>query len=296
MQPIDFTSISTDSLLLPLLQQKDVRMDVLRLDKIHPVISGNKLFKLGCYLQKAKQSGKTHIITFGGAWSNHIAATAAACRMEGIFCTGYIRGEEPSIKSATLVTAKEMGMELHFLSREAYRLQKRVTLTSDPDTLIIPEGGYGKNGAEGAASILNYCSKEKYTHIICAAGTGTMTAGLASGITPQQQLISISVLKNNLQIATDIAELTGDLFPAPVLIHDFHFGGYAKHTEELITFMNTFYTSTRIPSDFVYTGKLFYAAQHLVQQNYFRPGSSILVIHSGGLQGNASLNKGTLIF
>jgi 1-aminocyclopropane-1-carboxylate deaminase len=296
MQAIDYSLISIDPVELPLAKEQEVSLYVLRLDKVHPVISGNKIFKLGDYLEEAIAAGKTHIITFGGAWSNHIVATAAACKMLGLKCTGYIRGEEPKNWSATLREAADYGMQFKFIDRETYRLEKRNFITGNDDIYVIPEGGYGVPGALGASAILNSCHDAHFSHICCAAGTGTMAAGLALNTKPGEHVIAVSALKNNIQLEDDIRSLTGDMAPLPVLLHDYHFGGFAKYDSGLISFMNQLYTSTGIPTDFVYTGKLFFAVNDLVQQNYFPAGSRVLIIHSGGLQGNSSLSKGTLIF
>lgn len=293
----DPSLVSTDPVLIPLFAEKGIRASVLRLDKIHPVISGNKFFKLHFYLEEAKQTGKDHIITYGGAWSNHIVATAAACKLNGFRSTGIIRGEEPAVLSATLKDALDYGMKLEFLSREDFTTRKRAYLSPSGSSYIIPEGGYGLHGARGAATILQYVPDiSNYTHICCAAGTGTMTAGLLSASDRIQKIVSVSVLKNNQQLDTDIRSLSGDANKPALISHDHHFGGYAKHTAALLSFMNDFFRQTTIPSDIVYTGKLFYAILDMVKKDQFVPGSKFLLIHSGGLQGNRSLNKGTLIF
>lgn len=275
---------------------QDIQVAVLRSDKLHPVISGNKWFKLKFYLEEAKAKDKKNIITFGGAWSNHIVATAAACRLSGLNATGIIRGEEPSAPSSTLLQAKEWGMRLIFVSRTLYKEPWIPPESITGNDYIIPEGGYGENGAKGAATLLDHCSKN-FTHYCCAAGTGTMMAGLINAVPGGQQVIGISVLKNNRDLEKQVAALTR---PGKEhnwqLIHDYHFGGYAKYGTGLFEFMNDFYRTTGIPSDFVYTGKLFYAVADLAEKNFFPPGSRVLLIHSGGLQGNTSVPKGTLIF
>jgi 1-aminocyclopropane-1-carboxylate deaminase len=279
--------------------RKEVELSVLRLDKLHPLVSGNKWFKLRYYLLDARAQGKKNIITFGGAWSNHIIATAAACRMEGLNATGIIRGEEPAQLSATLQQAKEWGMQLVFLSRNEYREKKIPPALLTKDSYLINEGGYGEQGARGASTILEYSGSE-FTHYCCAAGTGTMTAGLINAALAKQKIISISVLKNDADLEKRIASLLSRKDNPPQtdyeLIHDYHFGGYAKHQPALLAFMNDFYSKTGIPTDFVYTAKLFYAVTDLIQTNFFPEGSKIMVIHSGGLQGNLSLPKGTLTF
>jgi 1-aminocyclopropane-1-carboxylate deaminase len=302
MQPIEPHSITTDTLCSPLLIEKGLTMDILRLDKIHPLISGNKWFKLRYYLETAKTTGKKTVLTFGGAWSNHILATAAACRLYGLNSIGIIRGEEAALLSPTLQQVKEMGMQLFFLNREDYRKKKIPAAIEDTDHYPIPEGGYGVPGAEGAARIAGHFTKNNYTHICCAAGTGTMAAGLLKTATGGTIITAISVLKNNTVLEKNIMDLFagtgGKDHPAASLqvIHDYHFGGYAKYKPELVDFMNEFFRQTNIPTDFVYTAKTFFAANALARQDFFPAGSRLLLVHSGGLQGNASFSKGTLIF
>jgi 1-aminocyclopropane-1-carboxylate deaminase len=296
VQHINLANISVDTLSLPLLTEKKVTADVLRLDKIHPLISGNKWFKLRYYLDEAKKLNKKNIVTFGGAWSNHILATAAACKIQQLHSIGIIRGEEAAILSPMLVKAKEMDMQLFFISREDYAQKKIPAEISKEEVYFINEGGYGAKGADGAATILDFCEKENYTHLCCAVGTGTMLAGLIKNASIQQQITGISVLKNNMDLTANTQSLLNEKAGNFQIVHDYHFGGYAKYKPELIAFMNTFYQQTQIPSDFVYTGKLFYAILDLIQIDFFKPGSRLLLIHSGGLQGNSSLSKGTLIF
>lgn len=296
MEDIQPGNISTDHLLLSSFAEKNIEADILRLDKIHPVISGNKWFKLRYYLEEAKQLHKKRIITFGGAWSNHIVATAAACRLNGLKSTGIIRGEEPAALSSTLKDAKELGMDLFFISREEYKKKTIPGKLINDESYCINEGGYGIKGADGAATILDCCEKSDYTHICCASGTGTMAAGLMKGKDSKTKLVVISVLKNNFSAEESICSLLQNGETGLSVIHDYHFGGYAKYTAALLNFMNEFYRKTSIPSDFVYSGKLFSGIHDLISKNYFHPGSKLLLVHCGGLQGNASLSKGTLIF
>jgi 1-aminocyclopropane-1-carboxylate deaminase len=295
MQELSFQNITTDFITDPLFIDKNIEVAALRLDKIHPVISGNKWFKLQFYIEEAKRLQKRTIVTFGGAWSNHIIATAAACQQNNLNSIGIIRGEEPAELSATLRYAKELGMQFIFIRRDDYRNKKNPESLSKEDFYFIPEGGYGEKGAEGAATILNHCEKKNFTHYCCAIGTGTMMAGLIRASSKDQQVIGISVLKNNFELEEKIKALVHGKENFQ-LLHNYHFGGYAKYNDELIRFMNEFYLRNHIPSDFVYTGKLFFAIHDLIDKNFFPPGSKILIIHSGGLQGNASLPKGTLIF
>ena len=271
--------------------------DVLRLDLVHPVISGNKYFKLKKYLHHAKVLGKNKVLSFGGAWSNHIVATAAAAKENHLKSIGIIRGERPAILSPTLKDAEAFGMELHFISRHDYQQNRPSIASGFPDCYVIEEGGYGKYGALGAKEILDEIERRKqYTHIIIGVGTGTTLAGIAMGMERNQKAVGISVMKNNYSLQDAVCSLSGKDRNDFEIIHEYHFGGYAKHDPALVLFMNQWYEATGIPSDFVYTGKLFYAVNDLIGSNYFPLDSKILVIHSGGLQGNRSLKKGTLIF
>jgi len=271
------------------------RLDVLRADLVHPVISGNKWFKLRYYLEAIQQQRRRHIITFGGAYSNHIIATAAAANALGLLCTGLIRGERPPVLSPTLAYAQQLGMQLHFLSRGAYKQKEVPAALRSDDMYLIPEGGYGEKGAAGAGTMLSGYTRI-YSHICCATGTGTMMAGLQNAAAPGQEIIGISVLKNNHDLENEVRRLLHRPEQPVTLLQQYAGKGYGRHTPELLAFMNDWYEQTRIPSDFVYTGKLFFAVNELLQQGFFPTDSKILLIHSGGLQGNASLTKGTLIF
>jgi 1-aminocyclopropane-1-carboxylate deaminase len=197
MQELSPHNITVDKLSIPLFKEKGIEADVLRLDKIHPVISGNKWFKLRFYLEEAMKLGKHKILSFGGAWSNHIVATAAAAKLYGFTSTGLIRGEAGPTPSPTLTQAAELGMEIIFLNRQDY-LEKKIPKEQESDEYyIIPEGGYGKLGAMGAATILDHSNWKSYSHLCCAAGTGTMMAGIINASQPSQKIIGVSVLKNN---------------------------------------------------------------------------------------------------
>jgi 1-aminocyclopropane-1-carboxylate deaminase/D-cysteine desulfhydrase-like pyridoxal-dependent ACC family enzyme len=282
--------------------EKKIRVDVLRLDKIHPDISGNKWFKLKYYLEKARKTNVCTLVSFGGAYSNHILALAAAARMNGLNSVGYIRGEKPSTPSATLLSAVQYGMKLHFLARNEYRKKKlQFSDTAnfvDPDSLIIPEGGASEEGVSGAEEILSLVPVELYSHICCAVGTGTTLAGLVNSSLPHQIKVGVSVLKgtNDLE-PLNISWIKNQSAISNIkMIHEHHFGGYGKKTKDLVDFMNQIYTETGIPTDFVYTAKLFFTVYRLTTENIFPPGSSILVLHTGGLQGNLSLTPGQLQF
>lgn len=301
-QPVDLTKAVVQPLAGDLLRNKNVAMDVLRLDRIHPVISGNKWFKLKYHLQEAQQQNKKGILTFGGAWSNHLVATALACRQANLASIGIIRGEKPAELSATLQEVQEYNMQLQFISRAAYSNEAAVIpalQSAYPDYYIVPQGGQSHLGVQGAAEILQLTQIKSYSHISCAAGTGTMLAGIVRGSLSHQQVIGICSLKMPADDDNSINSFVKQYAGAQqqyTIFYDYHFGGYARKTDELIRFMNNIYLTHDLPTDFVYTGKLFFGMMQLVQSGYFAPGSRILVVHSGGLQGNRSLPAGTLTF
>jgi 1-aminocyclopropane-1-carboxylate deaminase len=274
-------------------------ISILRADLIDPVVSGNKWFKLQLYVRDAIAAGKTTLATFGGPYSNHIVATSTYGASMGLETVGFIRGEKPVALSPTLTDAMENGMTLHFVSREDFeQTEKIISHNQDPSWAWIPEGGYGITGAEGVKSMLTIKDTASFDTIICAVGTGTMMAGLIKAAAPHQQVIGLSVLKNNISIDEEIkALLTPEESKKNFEInHDYHFGGYAKHTPALIDFMNDCYKKMELPLDFVYTAKLVYGVEDLATNGKFDPTSKILIIHSGGLQGNRSFKKGTFIF
>jgi 1-aminocyclopropane-1-carboxylate deaminase len=288
--------VTLDPINLSVFTEKEVEVKMLRIDKIHPIISGNKWFKLRHYLIDAVQQNKLRVLTYGGAWSNHIVATASACKEIGLEAIGVIRGEEPANYSRTLLEAKSLGMKLIFLSREDFKNKILPQGTINESTYEINEGGYGALGAKGASEILTFTKGDSFSHVICAVGTGTMMAGLINGSTIPTEIIGISVLKNNNSLEEEIKQLCNKNNNNWKLLHGFDEGGYAKHHTALIDFMNAFYTDTNIPTDFVYTAKLCKAVISLATENYFPAGSKLLLIHSGGLQGNQSLNKGVLAY
>jgi 1-aminocyclopropane-1-carboxylate deaminase len=293
---INLEKAAVVTLELPLLREKGVLLSVLRLDQIHPIVSGNKYFKLKYYLQEALRQQKKAIITYGGAFSNHIVATAYMANSVNLKSVGLIRGERPKLLSHTLQKAMELGMDLNFISREAYAKKHNTELINNPDNYIINEGGEGALGIKGSSEILQLVKKENYTHIACAVGTATMLKGICSGSLPTQFVLGIPVLKGfdnwRDSYVMPLQEYPGNISLFP----NYHGGGYARVNDDLLTFMNNFYQQTKIPTDFVYTAKLFYAMMDLIEKNYFSPGSAVLVIHSGGLQGNGSLPAQSLDF
>ncbi|WP_276486147.1 1-aminocyclopropane-1-carboxylate deaminase/D-cysteine desulfhydrase [Paraflavitalea pollutisoli] len=298
-QTVDCAKAITQSLTNPPWQQK-VTLDVLRLDLVHPVLSGNKWFKLKFYLQEALQQHKKGILTLGGAWSNHLVAVAIAGQQTGLATVGVVRGEPSGNTSATLQEAKRYGMELQYVSRQEFRDEKALFGALQqhyPDYLLVPAGGQGEAGIEGATEILAL-AQGNYTHIACGVGTGTMIAGLARAASHTQTVVGITSLKIADQHHNSLQEWISLHAPAAnyQLVYDYHFGGYARKTEVLLDFMNELYRRYTIPTDFVYTGKLLYGLFDLIGKDFFPPESRILAIQSGGLQGNRSLPPGRLIF
>lgn len=292
-------SFDTNKIILQPLQSlstSKISVATLRTDLIHPIVSGNKWFKLRFYLEEANRLKSNTIASFGGAYSNHIVALAAACKLNGFNSIGFIRGEASN--SPTLIEAASMGMKLYYLSRESYRNKIEImNQYAGKNWYWIQEGGYGIQGAKGAASMLSVRDCSAFTHIVCACGTGTMMAGIVAGSTSLQKVIGISVLKNNY----DLEESVKKILPLGTtnqleLFHNYHFGGYAKHPPALIDYMNNLFKREAVPTDLVYTAKLFYAVEDLLKQQYFGNEAAILIIHSGGLQGNRSLPGASLVF
>ena len=277
---------------------KGIQLAVLRLDELHPIVSGNKWFKLKYYLQQAQEQNADSIASFGGPYSNHLVALAFAAKKYNLQSVGYVRSNEDEPITPTLLEAKQYGMHLKFLGRNNFQLLKTELLENNvtSNTYFVDEGGYGTLGAKGAATILSNEKNNSYSHIICAVGTGTMMAGLINAAKPHQHVIGIPVLKNEATIRNEITQLMTNKETPFTLLHDFHLGGYAKTNQAQFDFMNLLWATEKIPTDMVYTSKLFMAVKSLLANNYFSPTAKILMIHSGGLQGNRSLPAGTLLF
>jgi len=275
-----------------------LQVDVLRLDELHPIVSGNKWFKLKYYLQQALQQNAVTIASFGGPYSNHLVALAFAAQKYNLKSIGYVRSNEDEPLTPTLQEATQYGMDLKYLGRNNFQLLKNELLQNKfaNQTYFIDEGGYGLLGAKGAATILFDEKNNSYSHIVCAVGTGTMMAGLISTAKTNQHIIGIPVLKNEATIRNEINQLLPNKEMQFTLLHQFHLGGYAKTNQVQFDFMNLLWETEKIPTDIVYTSKLFMAVKSLIDSNYFSPSNKILIIHSGGLQGNRSIPAGTLLF
>lgn len=278
--------------------EQGVKIDVLRTDLIHPVISGNKWYKLRYYLEDARNKGCTEIASFGGAYSNHIVATACACQASQLNSIGFIRGDQLEQSSPTLAAAQSFGMQFEFVNRTDYKNKANlIAKNPKPNRYWIPEGGYGILGAKGAASILDNVSLIDYTHIVAAIGSGTMIAGLTNASLANQKVLGISSQKNNHSLESEVRMLIAAENQYRFhYLPDYHFGGFAKHPTALLDFMNQFWLKESVPTDIVYTGKVFYAMNDLLEKEYIKAGDRVLVVHSGGLQGNLSLPENSLLF
>lgn len=270
----------------PLFSKKNVRVYFKRDDKIHPFISGNKWRKLKYNLIDAQQRNINHLVTFGGAWSNHLLATAAAAASFGFTSTGFVRGED--IDNAVLSMCRLFGMDLQFVDRQSYKEKRNLFLThfNDRESLFLDEGGKSKLGMQGCMELLDELEQD-YDHIFVASGTGTTVAGIAAGITQhglKTQVETIPVLKSADFLLDEFTSFGVD--PAHIKLHlDYHFGGYAKTKPDLLLFIKEFVSKTGIMLEPTYTGKLVFGVYDLIMKDYFKPNSKILVIHTGGLTG-----------
>ncbi|MCM0590634.1 MAG: 1-aminocyclopropane-1-carboxylate deaminase/D-cysteine desulfhydrase [Gloeotrichia echinulata DVL01] len=276
-----------------------VEIYVLRLDLMHPWVNGNKWFKLKYNLLEAKQQNFTTLLTFGGAYSNHIFATAAAGNLFGLGTIGVIRGEQRLPLNPTLSFAVQQGMQLVYLDRQTYRQRHTTALQQDlqqrfGEVFVIPEGGSNLNGVRGCTEIVTHSSL--FDTICLACGTGTTLAGIALSLHQSQRVIGFGVLKGGAFLEQEIHSLLTNYpksgLPAPwELVCDYHMGGYAKVNNELLLFSQQFQEEHGIPLDYVYTAKMFYGVMDLLQQGFFPRGDRLLLIHTGGLQGNVGMES-----
>ncbi len=297
----------TDSSPLPLQKIEDlvtykhgVHLHVLRTDLNHKYISGNKWYKLKYNLQAARNQGKKIILTFGGAFSNHIAATAAAGEVYGFKTIGIIRGEKYGRLNPTLQFATRNGMQLEYVSRELYQQKEQLQRYVDehfhsPDIYVIPEGGSNELGIAGCKEITTEIHIP-FDHICCACGTGTTLCGILLSLKNTQKALGFQILKSENYIRKEIKNQLAKFGETKAnwnINETYHFGGYAKTKPELLSFMAEFETQHKIPLDFIYTGKMMYAIYDLIQQDFFKKGETIIAVHTGGLQGNPK--KGVIV-
>jgi 1-aminocyclopropane-1-carboxylate deaminase len=271
-----------------------ISVDIKREDLIHPFVSGNKFRKLKYNLLQAKVENQETLLTFGGAFSNHIAAVAFAGKENGFKTIGIIRGDELGSKiseNPTLLFAQNCGMQLEFISREQYRLKSEISFLDKLKTkfgnfYLIPEGGTNELAVKGCQEILTE-EDAVFDYICCSIGTGGTVSGIINSVLPHQKVLGFPALKGDFlkdEIRNFAQNENWDL------ITDYHFGGYGKIDSALIGFINQFYEENQIPLDPIYTGKMVFGIIDLINKNYFPAQSKILLIHTGGIQGIQGMN------
>ncbi|WP_428232082.1 1-aminocyclopropane-1-carboxylate deaminase/D-cysteine desulfhydrase [Flavobacterium sp.] len=273
----------------------EISLTIKRDDLNHPFISGNKLRKLKYNLLQAKAENKTTLLTFGGAFSNHIAAVAYAGKEHGFKTIGVIRGDELLDKieeNPTLKFAQENGMQFEFVTREEYRHKSEIAFIEKlkekfGDFYLVPEGGTNEFAVKGCEEILTD-EDAVFNYVCCAVGTGGTISGLINSALPHQKVLGFPALKGDF--LTDEIRIFAKKDNWN-LVSDYHFGGYGKINLELIEFINAFFEETKVPLDPVYTGKMVFGVIDLIHKNYFPANSKIVLIHTGGLQGIEGMNR-----
>lgn len=266
-----------------------IEVYVKREDVLHKEISGNKFRKLKYNLAEARELGFAKLLTFGGAYSNHIAAVSAAGRDYGFETIGVIRGEElleKYLENATLKKAEKDGMQFEFVTRTQYRDKNNVDFLQQLKNkfgafYLIPEGGTNNLAVKGCEEIVTE-TDEVFDFICCSVGTGGTISGIINTLKPHQQALGFPALKGDF-LQEDIKKYAKN--KQWKLVTDYHFGGYAKINDELKQFMKQFFKKYLISLDPVYTSKTFFGVIDLISKGYFKPDSKILIIHTGGLQG-----------
>jgi 1-aminocyclopropane-1-carboxylate deaminase len=272
----------------------DISLTIKREDLIHPFVSGNKFRKLKYNLLQAKAENKETLLTFGGAFSNHIAAVAFAGKEQGFKTIGIIRGDElfdKIVENPTLKFAQENGMKFEFVSREEYRLKNETSYIEKlkekfGDFYLVPEGGTNELAVKGCEEILTD-EDSVFNYVCCAVGTGGTISGLINSALPNQKILGFPALKGDFLNDEIRIFAKKDNWN---LISDYHFGGYGKINLELIEFINRFFKETKVPLDPIYTGKMVFGVIDLISKNYFPAHSKIVLIHTGGLQGIEGMN------
>jgi 1-aminocyclopropane-1-carboxylate deaminase/D-cysteine desulfhydrase-like pyridoxal-dependent ACC family enzyme len=283
------------------IENSDVELFVYRLDLIHPEISGNKWFKLKYNLIEAGRLGYKTLLTFGGAYSNHIYAVAAAGKIFGFDTIGIIRGEEHLPLNPTLLFAKNCGMKIQYLDRITYRKRKDEDFLYElknkfPNTYFIPEGGTNPFAVQGCSEIPGRI-EQNFDIICCPCGTGGTLAGISCGLNGNHRALGFSILKDGEFLRDNVQNLvkqfTNKTKSNWEINLNYHFGGYAKINKELIVFIEKFEEENNILLDPIYSGKMMFGMYDLIKKNYFKNGEKIIAIHTGGLQGLEGM-KGTI--
>ena len=285
----------------PTVELKDAQLDLFGVQLLmkceyqnHRFISGNKWWKLKYNLEEAIRLKHHTLLTFGGAYSNHIYATAAAANELGLKSIGIIRGEETLPLNTTLAFAKSCGMKLQYVSREEYRHKTEDAFIQEfhnqfGDFYLVPEGGTNELAIKGVAEFGATLSSEvDFDYLCLPVGTGGTMAGIVRAMKGRKYILGFSVLKGGGFLKDEIKKWTGDSFINWSIAEDHHFGGYAKTTEELTKFMNEFENQHKLPLDQVYTAKMMFGILDSIQKNLFKRGTTILTLHTGGLQGKTT--------
>lgn len=291
---LQYNKTPITEIITPETQQAGITLLIKHEDQNHPFISGNKWWKLKYNLEEAQKQGYKTLLTFGGAYSNHIYATAAAAHELGLNSIGIIRGEETLPLNATLAFAKSKGMQLYYVSREAYRNKTDTNFIVQlkerfGDYYLIPEGGTNTLAVKGVAEFAWQLQQESAFDYVCLpVGTGGTIAGMVAGL-DQQQVIGISVLKDGSFLTDEIKNILKN-FSAKVygnwnIETSYHHGGYAKTNPQLFAFMDEMQVMYNLPLDPVYTAKLMWGVLDMTAKGKFKRGSTVLVLHTGGLQG-----------
>jgi len=291
---IGYSKTATIQIKSQILEQSGVRLLIKREDQNHLFVSGNKWWKVKYNLVEALKSGQSTLLTFGGAYSNHIYATSAAAHELGLKSIGIIRGEETLPLNPTLLFAKEKGMQLQYISREKYKTKTEAYFIKHlheqfGDFYLIPEGGTNELAVKGCAEFARQLSDEVDFDYLCVpVGTGGTMAGIIEGLDYSKKIIGFPSLKGAEFLVDEIRKYTSK--QNWQLIYDYHFGGYAKVTKDLTEYIVQFEKQFDIPLDPIYTAKMMFGVMDLVKKNFFESGSTILVIHTGGLQGKVGFN------
>jgi len=272
----------------PLVRKAGLKLFVLRLDKMASVVKGNKYFKLKYNIEEFRKLNTEVMITFGGAFSNHIAAVAAAGKEYGFVTVGIIRGEETLPMNPVLEFSAACGMTLQYISREQYREKNAPHFIEDlkrqyPNAYILPEGGTNELAVKGCGEILRQITSP-FDHVCCAVGTGGTMAGIISSLNKGQNALGVAVLKGGEFLKNDIATLLKETAVKGTwqLETGYHFGGYAKHDTELNNFISRFSKENNISLDPVYTGKMMFGLFDMIHRNCFKKGETVIAIHTGG--------------
>jgi 1-aminocyclopropane-1-carboxylate deaminase len=281
-----------------ILTSSQIQLYVYRLDLLHPQMGGNKYFKLKYNLLEAQHQGFNTLLTFGGAYSNHIYATASAGKNFGFKTIGIIRGEEHLPLNETLDFAQQVGMQLHYIDRNTYRQKSETDFIQTlkekfGDFYLLPEGGSNGLAVKGASEIMQDIAIH-WDYVCTPCGTGGTLAGLIAGLQPTQKALGFSVLKaghflyedvqKNLNEYAILEQKEADFSKKWQIQLDYHFGGYAKNKPELQDFIHRFQTQHQIPLEWIYSGKMMFGIYDLIQKKYFPPHTIIIALHTGGLR------------